>query len=62
MNSDERRRLHPEIDGNNPTIPFGDVHPKQGHARPWPTRDCPCDMNQPCGVHDPVVDEGDWDA
>jgi hypothetical protein len=63
MNRAERRALHPEVDGNNAQIDRSvDPHPKQGHPRPWPSRDCPCEMNQPCAVHDPVVDEGDWDA
>lgn len=65
-----RRRLHPEVDDNCAQIPPGDVHPKQRSVRYFPHYECPCEYQPPicggprlmCPVHDPVVDEGDWDA
>lgn len=56
-----RRRMHPECQ-EKPSIPPGNVHPRQGRPRPWPDRHCPCEAGLPCFIHDPVVAEGDWDA
>lgn len=61
----ERRELHPEVDDHPSAFTTSDPHPKQQGVRYFPPPTCQCTAGHPregCAIHDPVIDEGDWDA